>query len=212
MIAHEIDGDLSAKKPNKKVYFENETADTVYMKSSRGVKEGENYAIAAYNGSEIHLTSLSEIFQLRSFYPYLDKGLKKKKEVLNNDSDDEKPGPSNAEPVTVRFKQVDDPAKKHTSNLSFKDLQARRNEEAWVSCNWQDQDSTASNVERLKLIADTTDDSVQAQNLPKDEYVKVLVPEDQEQTPREPMMVRITIYLVLKSFSIRWQSVNWFDN
>ncbi|ENN76053.1 DNA-directed RNA polymerase III subunit RPC5 [Dendroctonus ponderosae] len=189
LIAHEIDGDLSAKKPNKKVYFENETADTVYMKSSRSVKEGENYAIAAYNGSEIHLTALSEIFQMRSFYPYLDKGLKKKKEVLNNDSDDEKPGPSHAEPVTVRFKHVDDPTKKGSSNLSYKDLQARRNEEAWLPCTWHDQDSTASNVERLKLIADTTDDLGQAQNLTKDEYIKVLVPEDQEETPREPMML-----------------------
>lgn len=43
-------------------------------------------------------------------------------------------------------------------------------------------------VERLKLISENTDDIHQANNLSNLEYVKLLVPEDKEQTPLEPSL------------------------
>lgn len=188
LIAHEIDGGSNSSK-NKNVYFENEIVDKVFLKSSRCVKGGQNYAVAAYNGREIHLTAIKDVFQFRPHFPYLDKGLKRKKDVLNNmESDDEEAGPSNAEQVTVQFKQSGDPDKKGVQEMSYQALQARRNQEPWIDCTWHDENSTFSDVERLKLISDNTFETGQAQNLSKEEYMKLLVPEDKEQTPLEPTL------------------------
>ncbi|KAL1517071.1 hypothetical protein ABEB36_000883 [Hypothenemus hampei] len=192
LIAHEIDGDINAGK-DKNIYFENEIVDKIYLKSNRNVKDNQNYAVAAFNGREIHLTSIKDVFQLKPHFPYLDKGLRKKKDVLNNtesddDNDMNKPGPSNAQQVTVRFKQSEDPDRKSTHDVSFHALQNRKNQEAWIQCKWHDESTTTSNVERLKLISDNSDDSRQAESLSKDEYVKTLIPEDKEQTPLEPTL------------------------
>lgn len=43
-------------------------------------------------------------------------------------------------------------------------------------------------LERLKLIADYTHDIGQTNDLTDTEYVKLLIPEDQEQTPLEPSL------------------------
>ncbi|XP_050301715.1 DNA-directed RNA polymerase III subunit RPC5 [Anthonomus grandis grandis] len=189
LVAHEVDGDLSTKKDKSKVFFENELVDKVFLKSNRCVKDGENYAVAAFNGQELHLTSIKDIFQLRPHFPYLDKGLKKKKDVLNNlDSDEEEAGPSTAQQVTVKFKQMDDPEKKSSHELSYHALQAKKNQEPWITCTWHEENSTASNVEKLKLISDNTFESGQAQSLSKMEYLKLLVPEDKEQKPLEPTL------------------------
>ncbi|XP_076271749.1 RNA polymerase III subunit E [Rhynchophorus ferrugineus] len=188
LIANEIDGDSSSNNKNKK-YFENDAVDKVFLKSTRGVKNANNYAIAAYNGREVHITSITDVYQLRPHFPYLDKGLRKKKDVLNNmDSDGEEAGPSTAQQVTVKFKQSEDPDKKKFQDLSYHALQARKEQEPWIECAWHDENSTLSNVEKLKLISDNVLATGQAQNLGTEDYLKLLVPEDKEEKPLEPTL------------------------
>lgn len=43
-------------------------------------------------------------------------------------------------------------------------------------------------VQRLKLISDNVEDIGQAKNLTDLEYVRLLIPEDKEQTPLEPSL------------------------
>ncbi|XP_030749285.1 DNA-directed RNA polymerase III subunit RPC5-like [Sitophilus oryzae] len=188
LIANEIDGDASSKN-NKKPYFENEIVDKVFLKSVGCTKDSENYAIAAYNGREVHITSITDVYQLRPYFPYLDKGLKRKKDILNNaESDEEEAGPSTAKQVTVKYKQAEDPDQKKVRDANYQLLQAKREQETWTECNWYDEGSTVSDVEKLKLISDNLYDIGQAQNLGIEEYVKLLVPEDQEHKPLEPTL------------------------
>lgn len=43
-------------------------------------------------------------------------------------------------------------------------------------------------VQKLKLISDNLEDIGQAKNLSDMEYVRLLIPEDKEQTPLEPTL------------------------
>ncbi|KAJ8979411.1 hypothetical protein NQ317_015843 [Molorchus minor] len=188
IIAHEVDGEIDKSKKDKEHFLKNELVDKVYLQSSKTVKEPSKYAVAAYNGKEIHLTPLKGIYQFRPSFPYMEKGLKRKKDGENNqESDEEQAGPSTAQQVTVKFKQNDEKWK-HLKDSSYKALQAKSEEESWTECTWYERDTPLSNVERLKLISDTTDDSSQANTLGDIDYMKLLVPEDQEQTPLEPSL------------------------
>ncbi|KAJ8957437.1 hypothetical protein NQ318_004917 [Aromia moschata] len=159
IIAHEVDGEIDD------VFFENAIVDKVFLQSTKVVKEPNKYAIAAYNGKEIHLTALKGMFQFRPHFPYMDKGVKRKKEAESAaESDEEQAGPSNAQQVTVKFKQNDDRWKKSRENSQ----KCRGNVDSMHL------------VERLKLISDNTDDNSQANTLGDIEYVKLLVPQDQE--------------------------------
>lgn len=57
IIAHEVDGDneTSNKEPR---YFENELVDRVFLQSTKAADNPNRYAVATYNGKEIHLTAL----------------------------------------------------------------------------------------------------------------------------------------------------------
>ncbi|CAH1109394.1 unnamed protein product [Psylliodes chrysocephalus] len=183
IIAQEVDKE--PEKNNTK-YFENEIVDKVLLHSNKTVRDANKYAVALYNGKEIHLTALTGVFQFRPSFPYMEKSLKRKKDVDNDESDEEQPGPSSAQQVTVKFKSHDERWKK--SEKSYKVLQDRSAEEPWTECRWHDEDSTFSSVEKLKLIADNTEDVSTATSLGDSEYLRLLIPEDQEQAPLEPVL------------------------
>ncbi|CAH0563680.1 unnamed protein product [Brassicogethes aeneus] len=205
IIAHEVDGPLHKKQKDKQIYFENEMVDKVFLQSSTSVQNCKKYAVAAYNGKEIHLTTLKGIYQFRPVFPYLENGLKKKRQAEGEESDEEEAGPSTAQQVTVKFMQNDEKWKKQLDN-NYKALMAKRAEEPWSECIWHDKNSTISNVERLKLISDNTDDIGQAQSLEDAEYIRLLVPEDQEQAIVEPTLPSNIISLhALRSFPIQEQ-------
>ncbi|KAL3272754.1 hypothetical protein HHI36_014215 [Cryptolaemus montrouzieri] len=189
IIAHEVDGPPEKRKPGAEVFFENEIVDKVLLSSTRAVREPEKYAVAAFNGKELHLTTLKGIFQFRPVFPHLEKALKKRKQMEENGntSSDEEAGPSNAKQVTVKFKQNDERWKNHQST-SFKSLQAKSASEKWLECGWNESDSTISKVQKLKLLAENLEDTNQANCLTDKEYVRLLVPEDQEQSSVEPAL------------------------
>ncbi|KAJ8929805.1 hypothetical protein NQ314_017402 [Rhamnusium bicolor] len=188
IIAHEVDGDTDSSKKDKQVFFEREIVDRVFLQSSKTIKDANRYAVATYNGSEIHLTALKSIFQFRPNFPYMEKGLKRKKQAeTEDDSDEEQAGPSSAQQVTVKFKQNDDRWKK-SRETSYKSLQAKSENEPWTECTWYESDTTLSNLERMRLISDNVNDIGQDTNLADAEYLKLLVPEDQEQAPLEPSL------------------------
>lgn len=56
-----MDGDIDNTKKDKQPFFENEIVDRVFLQSSRAVTDANKYAVATYNGSEIHLTALKGI-------------------------------------------------------------------------------------------------------------------------------------------------------
>lgn len=86
------------------------------------------------------------IFQFRPSFPYMEKGLKRKNESGDPDEpDEEQPGPSSAEQVTVKFKDTDDRWKKSQAT-SYKTLQARRAGESWKEYTWYDKESAFSEV------------------------------------------------------------------
>lgn len=87
-----------------------------------------------------------DIYQFRPVFPYLENGLKKRREAEgNHESDDEEAGPSSAQQVTVKFVQNDEKWKKSLDN-NYKALMAKRAEEPWNECIWHEKDSTVSNV------------------------------------------------------------------
>ncbi|XP_050511536.1 DNA-directed RNA polymerase III subunit RPC5 [Diabrotica virgifera virgifera] len=186
IIAHEVDKESDKTKKNPK-FFENEVVDKVFLQSSKTVQDANRYAVAVYNGKEVHLTSLSGVFQFRPVFPYMEKGLKRKKETDGNESDEEQPGPSSAQQVTVKFKSSDERWKK-LDETSYHALQSKKAEEPWTECEWHEADSTFSCVERLKLMSDNTEDISQATTLGDSDYIRLLIPEDQEQTPLEPVL------------------------
>uniref|UniRef100_A0A6P7GCB8 DNA-directed RNA polymerase III subunit RPC5 n=1 Tax=Diabrotica virgifera virgifera TaxID=50390 RepID=A0A6P7GCB8_DIAVI len=61
IIAHEVDKESDKTKKNPK-FFENEVVDKVFLQSSKTVQDANRYAVAVYNGKEVHLTSLSGSF------------------------------------------------------------------------------------------------------------------------------------------------------
>ena len=184
LIAQEVDGAPENRKSTTKVHFENDLVDKVCLKSTPPVKEPSKYAALTFSGKEIHLTTLRNIFEFRPSFMYLDKGSRKRKDTEHNDlSDEEEPGPSTAEAVTVKFKQSDDRWKK---SKDFKTLQTKSADEAFISCEVHPESSSLSKVEKLKLMAENTEPTGQAMNLTDAEYVRVLVPEDEGQGTTEP--------------------------
>ncbi|XP_974028.2 DNA-directed RNA polymerase III subunit RPC5 [Tribolium castaneum] len=183
LIAQEIDGAPEERKTSK-IHFENDLVDKVSLKSSKAVKEPSKYAALAYTGREIHLTTLRNIFQFRPSFNYLDRGAKKRKDADHNDlSDEDEAGPSTAELITVKFKQSDDRWKKSKND---KVSEMKSVDEAWTNCEVHTENSSLSKVEKLKLIAENTEPTGQAMNLPDLDYIRVLVPEDEGQGTTEP--------------------------
>ncbi|CAG9812467.1 unnamed protein product, partial [Phaedon cochleariae] len=185
-IALDVDGEEDSSKNQR--YFTNQIVDKVFLQSSVAVKDPNKYAAAVFNGKEIHLTSLNGVFQFRPTFPYMEKSLKKKKDTETaNESDEEQAGPSSAQQVTAKFKSNDERWKKKQEE-SYKFLKEKSADEPWTECKWYESHSTLSSVERLKLISDSTNEVGQAENLPNLEYIRLLVPEDQEQVPLEPTL------------------------
>lgn len=60
IIAQEVDGPStsSGKRDTKQIYFHNEIVDKVFLASTKPTKQPQKYAVAAFNGKEIHLNSL----------------------------------------------------------------------------------------------------------------------------------------------------------
>ncbi|VEN48219.1 unnamed protein product [Callosobruchus maculatus] len=174
---------MAQDSPEKDELFKNKIVDRVLLQSQKTIKDANKYAVATYNGKEIHLTALKGIYQFRPIFPYMGKGQKRKTETNANQDSDEEAGPSGAQQVTVRFKSLDE-----KKQPSYKALQSKKADESWVECEWNESDSTPSCVERLKLISDCTDDLNQTKVLSNSEYVKLLIPEDKEQVPLEPTL------------------------
>lgn len=57
IIAQEVDGDRETAKKDSR-YFENEIVDKVILQSLKAADQPNRYAVATYNGKEIHLTAL----------------------------------------------------------------------------------------------------------------------------------------------------------
>lgn len=86
---------------------------------------------------------------MRPDFAYLDKSSKRKKETAAADaeSDEEEAGPSSARQVTVKFKQPENnERKKKAIENSFKTLQKKSEEEAWIPYTWHNENSTFSEV------------------------------------------------------------------
>ncbi|KAK9885386.1 hypothetical protein WA026_010883 [Henosepilachna vigintioctopunctata] len=189
IIAHEVDGPSEKRKPGAEVFFENEIVDKMLLSSTKGVKEPEKYAVAAFTGKELHLTTLRGIFQFRPAVPHLEQALQRKKRKDENGavSSDEEAGPSNAKQVTVKFKRNDE-RWNNIQNNSFKSLKMKSASEKWIECGWNEPDATISKIEKLKLLAENLDNTNQANSLTEKEYIRLLVPEDQEQSSVEPAL------------------------
>lgn len=66
-----MDGEIDNTKKDKQPFFENEIVDKVFLQSSRAVSEANKYAVATYNGSEIHLTALKGLLLLYNMVQHL---------------------------------------------------------------------------------------------------------------------------------------------
>lgn len=64
IIAQEVDGDKEQPKKDNTLYFENKMVDRVFLQSSKSAGIPNRYAAAAYNGKEIHLTSLKGRYKI----------------------------------------------------------------------------------------------------------------------------------------------------
>lgn len=57
IIAHEVDGEKESSNKDS-TFFENEIVDKVFLQSTIASDKPNRYAVATYNGKEIHLTAL----------------------------------------------------------------------------------------------------------------------------------------------------------
>lgn len=87
--------------------------------------------------------------QMRPDFSYMDSTLKRKRETEQSNvpsEDEEEAGPSTAQQVTVKFKQAESERWKKATANSFKTLQRKSQEEAWVTCKWHTEHSATSEV------------------------------------------------------------------
>lgn len=71
--------------------------------------------------------------------------MKRKRDDLNQESDDEEAGPSTAQQVTVTFKSLNDNVKQ-ARDVNYKTLQARSAQEPWIECKWHAKNTPLSSV------------------------------------------------------------------
>lgn len=127
---------------------------------------------------------------MRPSFSHMDKAVKRKRDAntSNADSEDEaEGGPQNAQQVTVKFAR-DDKTKKNVEATSYKKLQEKSKEEAWVECQWQDVESAYSAVQKEKLFAGNLTDSTHNMNMAHTDYIRLLIPEDKEQAQIKPSL------------------------
>lgn len=69
--------------------------------------------------------------------------------------EEEKAGPSNAQQVTVKFKHQGET--KTSQELTYQELQSRRNQEAWIDLQWHAEGSSTSDVSILSITLNRVD-------------------------------------------------------
>lgn len=127
--------------------------------------------------------------QLRPDFSHLDKALKRKRDNQDDDSDEDyEPGPSKVEQVTVKFARNETEQAKKARESSYKRLKEKSEEEPWMECCWKDSRSIESEIEMQKLFAENTTNNEDSMNLSNSEYIRILVPEDQEQATIKPSL------------------------
>lgn len=87
--------------------------------------------------------------QMRPNFTFMNNKLKRKRETEHSNvssEDEEEAGPSTAQQVTVKFKQSENERWKKATVNSYKTLQRKSQEEAWVPCKWHTEDSATSEV------------------------------------------------------------------
>lgn len=185
-IAEEYNGTSDTRGQDKELIFENNIMDKIVLSSTQAVKDPSQFAIGSFNGREYHITPLKGFLQMRPCFAHTNKT--KKRKNLETDSEEEEEKPSEAEAVTVKFARTENERIKKARENSYRTLQEKSAAEKWIPCTWHKADSTASEICKQKLMADSTSDISNVLNLPSDEYIKLLIPEDQEQSIMKPSL------------------------
>lgn len=180
-VALRVDGPAEHRKRDKEVFFKNNLLDKIEYVSSKVGDNVERYGIGIFDGQEYHITPLKGLLRLKPYYPHLDREAKKK--VDTKQKEEPSPSTSTAKQVTVKFSQGGDAEKwKKLNENSYKAIMQRQAEEKWIECDWKPQKSELSNLEKMKLFAEESCETVspteQTGNLV--DYLKRLVPEDKE--------------------------------
>ncbi|XP_044759319.1 DNA-directed RNA polymerase III subunit RPC5 [Coccinella septempunctata] len=165
--------------------LDDESDNTVTVHSQKNICAPEHIAVVAFNGKEVHLTTVKNVFTLGVDYESDKKAPDKKKNVEEESSDNEA-GPSNPTQITVKFKQNPRPNQKQI--LSSKSHNDKRASEKWLECELETEESTISRVEKMKLFTEYMHETYQENNLDESTYLKHLVGKDQEQSTDEPSL------------------------
>ncbi|XP_045475920.1 DNA-directed RNA polymerase III subunit RPC5 [Harmonia axyridis] len=165
-------------------FGEDDTEEYVSISSRKSVSEPEYVTVGAFNGKEFHLTTVKNVFKLDVDYQQPEK--KQDKNNKKTASSDDEAGPSSARQVTVKFKQT--PRSNQKQMISSKNHTAKSASEKWIECDLVKPENTISKNQKQKLFTEYMHETDQANNLTEIEYLKQIVPKDEEQSINEPSL------------------------
>ncbi|XP_065158806.1 DNA-directed RNA polymerase III subunit RPC5 isoform X1 [Atheta coriaria] len=157
-------------------------------KSSKVMVDTSKYAIGVYNGKDFHITPLEAYIQLRPSLDFIDMCIKQKKKDHNDGNTDLAEASTSAQAVTVKFARNEIDKNLRAKDMTYKQLQEKIHAENWLQCKWLSNKNRDHDYLIHKLYCENMEDTGQLSMINKTEYLKLLVPDDQEQAVITPSL------------------------
>jgi len=156
-IAINVDGSSTASIAEGSTY-DSSVMDTQVLSSSCIPHKGKRFAVACLSNSQVHLTPVAEIMQMRPNFKYMDKAenraahaahLKSMAESGNSSQDEA----DDAKAVNVRFKGAETEAARTARERSYASYEKSLFEEKWIAASIHPVDDKYSQKELHQLIS-----------------------------------------------------------
>ncbi|XP_069692182.1 DNA-directed RNA polymerase III subunit RPC5 [Periplaneta americana] len=195
-IAWNVDGKKEDRKAEDK-FFKNDIMDKQLLQSTRALADTNNYAVAVYHDNELHITPLRGIVHLRPSFSYLDKSDKRAKEEAKEQGEADASGEEEEEvqQVTVKFARQENERIKRARERSFGYLSKKSAEEPWYYTEFYNAQSEKAELERGKLYCTKPEERVNELSLGVKEYMKYLIPKEEESEESKPSEASAVISL-----------------
>lgn len=170
---------------NDRASFQSGTMDKQSFIGKKQIENVDNYCIGLYQDKEIHLSPLANIFQMHQTFSYFDKEDKRNKseqKAANENDEDEE-----LQQVTVKF------SRNETERLKGKartELAASKSvsDEPWCETLWHPRTSPTSEIEKLKLLANTREPIEHTLSLSAKKYIEQLIPQERSDQSLETIL------------------------
>jgi len=184
-IALNVDGSTSNQKSDDEITYGRGIMDRITLSSQKSVKDPSRYAVGIFNGSELHITPLKGIVNLKPTMNYLDKSDRTAKaegrprlveSSQDEDEDDAKPEAEVIQKVGVKFLKgkAENDKSLEMKKKSFEYQQKLAEEEAWVPTDYYHNKSEKWIEQSQKLFCKHLDGEAVGGDVKVDEYLEQL--------------------------------------